>query len=61
LHLVVEFKKIIKKGEVLNRNHITFKSPGGGLKASEVDSVLGKTANKDFTIDDMILMDNLID
>lgn len=47
-------KKDIKKGEALSEENITTKRPGNGISPMEWDSVIGKNANKDYQMDDLI-------
>jgi N,N'-diacetyllegionaminate synthase len=47
-------KQEIKKGEALSEENITTKRPGNGISPMKWDSVIGKKANKDYQIDDLI-------
>jgi N,N'-diacetyllegionaminate synthase len=47
-------KQEIKKGEALSEENITTKRPGNGISPMEWDSVIGKKANKDYQMDDLI-------
>lgn len=47
-------KTIIKKGEIFNENNITIKRPGSGISPMRWDDVLGTTATKDYTEDELI-------
>ena len=47
-------KQDIKKGEALSEENITTKRPGNGISPMEWDSVIGKNANKDYQMDDLI-------
>ena len=44
----------IAKGTVLTKDMLALKKPANGIPAREVNSVLGKTVNKDFAPDDFI-------
>lgn len=44
----------IPKGTVLKRELLALKKPANGIPAREVDSVIGKKANRDLGIDDFI-------
>ena len=44
----------IAKGSVLTKDMLALKKPANGIPAREVNSVLGKTVNKDFAPDDFI-------
>jgi len=46
--------KPILKGEILTLDNLTVKRPGNGISPMQWDSVIGKTASKDFSIDDLI-------
>ena len=46
--------KEIKKGSKFNKNNITIKRPGTGISASSFYEILGKTAKRDYSIDDFI-------
>lgn len=47
-------KKGIKKGEVFTAVNLTTKRPGTGISPMKWDEVIGKTANKDYEMDEMI-------
>ncbi|UTW67167.1 N-acetylneuraminate synthase family protein [bacterium SCSIO 12643] len=44
----------ISSGEVLTRDHLTWKRPASGISPSEISNVLGKTVNKDLAEDDIL-------
>ena len=44
-------KVTIAKGTVLTKDMLALKKPANGIPAREVNSVLGKTVNKDFARD----------
>lgn len=44
----------IKAGEIFDETNITVKRPGGGINPMEWDSVIGKTATRDFPYDSLI-------
>ncbi len=44
----------IKRGELFTLNNIGIKRPGNGISPMRWDEVLGKTANKDFEVDNLI-------
>lgn len=44
----------IKKGEIFTENNITVKRPGTGISPMKWREVLGKTAIKDFEVDELI-------
>jgi N,N'-diacetyllegionaminate synthase len=46
--------KSIKKGEIFSEKNVGIKRPGNGISPMRWDEVFGKTANKDFEIDEMI-------
>ena len=46
--------KPIKKGELFNETNITVKRPGTGLSPMKWDSILGKVAERDYQIDDLL-------
>lgn len=47
-------KKTIKKGDVFTENNLTVKRPGTGLSPMRWDEVLGRTAPRDFSEDELI-------
>lgn len=47
-------KTAILRGEVFSENNITTKRPGNGISPMKWQEVIGKTAHKDFKIDDLI-------
>lgn len=51
--------KIIKKGEEITLNNITFKSPGTGISPSEIENIIGKKASKDIPKDSFLEYDLL--
>ena len=44
----------IKTGEVFSPNNITAKRPGTGICAMRWDEIIGRTANRDFSADELI-------
>ena len=46
--------RLIKKGEKFSEKNLIVKRPGDGLSPMLFDFIIGKTAKKDFNIDDMI-------
>jgi len=48
-------KKPIKKGERFSEKNLTVKRPGTGISPMEWDKLIGKTANKDYQPDDLIV------
>lgn len=46
--------KNIKAGVVFNENNLTVKRPGNGISPMDWEKVIGKTAKKDFTEDELI-------
>ena len=47
-------KMTIKKGELFTEENLTVKRPGTGVSPMEWDNVIGKPANCDFEMDDLI-------
>jgi len=47
-------KKCIKKGEPFTENNLTVKRPGMGISPMEWDDYMGKIANKDYDLDELI-------
>lgn len=47
-------KRPVTKGTVLTRDMLTLKKPANGIPAREVESIIGKTVNRDFEIDEFI-------
>jgi N,N'-diacetyllegionaminate synthase len=48
--------RAIRKGEVLNHANLTVKRPGTGLSPMCWDEVLGQTASRDFSPDELIVL-----
>ena len=46
--------KSIKKGELFTEKNITIKRPGTGISPMKWDSILGKVAERDYQIDDLL-------
>jgi len=46
--------KDIKAGEVFSENNLAVKRPGNGISPMDWENVIGKTAKKDFTEDELI-------
>lgn len=44
----------IKKNELFTEKNLTVKRPGTGISPMKWDEIIGKTANKDYAIDEMI-------
>ena len=44
----------IAKGEVLSKENLTVKRPGGGINPMQWDEILGKVATKEYDVDAMI-------
>ena len=47
-------KKYIKKGELFTNDNLTVKRPGTGISPMEWDHVIGKTAKREYSMDDLI-------
>ncbi len=47
-------KRAIKKGEVFSEQNLTVKRPGTGISPMECDDYIGKIANKDYDLDELI-------
>lgn len=45
----------IKKGEIFSEENLTTKRPGLGISPMKWDEIIGKTAQKDYKIDDLII------
>jgi len=45
----------IKKGEVLTEDNLTIKRPGTGLSPMNWDEIIGKTATRDYSKDEIII------
>jgi sialic acid synthase SpsE len=46
--------KLIKKGEIVKVEHLTFKRPANGISPKFIDEVLGKIAKEDITEDSIL-------
>mgnify|MGYP000745251638 FL=1 len=46
--------KSIKKGELFTEKNITIKRPGTGISPMKWDSILGKVAERDYKLDDLL-------
>lgn len=44
----------IKAGEIFTVNNVSTKRPGNGISPMRLDEVMGKTATKDFSVDELI-------
>lgn len=44
----------ISKGSVLTKDMLALKKPANGIPAKEVESIIGKTINRDITVDEFI-------
>jgi len=49
----------LKKGQVLQRDMVGLKKPGGGLQASNLESVIGKRIVRDIEVDEQILQQDV--
>ena len=47
-------RKSIKKGELFTEKNITIKRPGIGISPMKWDTILGKVAERDYQIDDLL-------
>lgn len=52
-------KNIIKKNQIIKKNDITIKSPGGGLHPHQLENLIGKRVKKTIHEDDMILLKDI--
>jgi len=50
---------IIKKGEYLTRNNLTFKRPGTGIAPSKISQIIGKKSGLDIPDDTILTLDML--
>jgi N-acetylneuraminate synthase/N,N'-diacetyllegionaminate synthase len=50
----------IQKGEVIRENMLDFKRPGTGLEPKNLHKIVGKRANKDIEVDEMITFAKLL-
>ena len=46
--------QVIKAGEILTVKNVTIKRPGTGISPMRLDEVMGKTALRDFAVDELI-------
>lgn len=51
--------KKIKKDETFNKNNLKCKRPGIGISPTEYESIIGKKANKDLEVDDLLTLDDI--
>jgi len=47
-------KTKIKKGEVFSSENLTTKRPGSGVSPMKWDSIIGKVAKRDYSLDDLL-------
>jgi len=47
-------KKTIKKGELFTEDNLTVKRPGAGISPMEWDDIIGKSANREYEMDELI-------
>ena len=47
-------KTKIKKGEVFSSENLTTKRPGSGISPMKWDSIIGKVAKRDYSLDDLL-------
>ena len=47
--------KVIKKGQIVKVEHLTFKRPANGISPKFIDEVLGKIAKEDITEDSVLI------
>ena len=47
-------RKSIKKGELFTEKNITIKRPGTGISPMKWGSILGKVAERDYKLDDLL-------
>ena len=48
-------KRDLKQGDVITKDDLAYKKPGGGIKPSKYKFLIGKVLLKDLETDDMIL------
>jgi len=51
--------KKIKKNETFNEKNLRCKRPGIGISPTQYESIIGKKANKDLEIDDLLTIDDI--
>ena len=51
--------KLIKKGEIIKLEHLTFKRPASGISPKFIDQVLGKIAKEDISEDSILYWEML--
>ena len=51
--------KKIKKNEIFSEKNLKCKRPGIGISPTEYESIIGKKANKDLEIDDLLTIDDI--
>ena len=51
-------QKKVNKGDIFTEENITCKRPGNGISPMEWYNILGKTAEKEFDIDELITHTN---
>ena len=47
--------KDIKKGELFSEDNLTTKRPGTGISPMKWDDLIGKPANRNYKMDDLII------
>ncbi|TNC80991.1 MAG: acetylneuraminic acid synthetase [Oleiphilus sp.] len=49
----------LEQGEVLSREHLTWKRPASGVSPAEIDRVLGQVVNRSLKADDVLMWEHL--
>ena len=49
----------IPAGTILRREHLKLKKPGNGIPASQIENLISKTARRDLTANELILMEDI--
>ncbi len=56
----IVLKKSMKKGQIINRDDLDYKRPGGALNPEMTDFLIGRTIKKDLKYDHILTLDDII-
>ena len=56
----IVIKRDMRKGQIINRDDIDYKRPGGALNPEMTEFIIGRTINKDLKYDHILTLDDII-